>query len=88
MVETCVQRRDRRVERRPDAPIVPHVELACNPSSFAVYCGVRRSVLASFMQQLSASLCRDVMSADIDSDDDDDAGKSPGVTPLYRDCQR
>jgi len=55
--------------------VLPSVELACNPSSFAVYCGVRRSVLASFMQQVSASLChRDVTTAD--SDDDDDIVKS------------
>jgi len=57
---------------------VPSVELACNPSPFAVYCGIRRSVLASFMQSLSASLHRDVAAVDSDSDADvdDAAGRS------------
>lgn len=55
---------------------VPSVELTCNPSSFAVYCGVRRSVLASFMRHLSTSLRRDVAAVDSDSDADDETGRS------------
>jgi len=67
------------VEKRLELQSVPSVELTCNPSSFAVYCGVRRSVLANFIQHLSASLRRDVASVDSDSDaDDDEAGKSGG----------
>ena len=67
------------MERQPDTPPVPHVELTCNPSSFAVFCSVRRSVLASFMHQLSATLRRDVGTVDSDSDiDDNDASKSCG----------
>lgn len=73
------------MEREPDTPSVPHVELTCNPSSFAVYCGVRRSVLASFMQQLSASLRRDVSAVDSDSDiDDNDISKSCSDTATPR----
>jgi len=47
----------------------PTVQLACNPSSFAVYCAVRRTVLSRHMQQLSALLSQHDVS--IDSDDDD-----------------
>lgn len=71
------------MEKRLELPSVPSVELACNPSSFAVYSGVRRSVLASFMQHLSASLRRDVAVVDSDSDaDNDEAGRTGDTAAL------
>jgi len=76
------QRRDRHVERQLELQSVPHIELTPNASSFAVYCGVRRSVLTTLMQQLSASLRRDV---DTDSDAEDvDATKSSGDSTAAR----
>jgi len=79
------QRRDRQTDRQLHVQPVPTVELTCNPSSFAVYCGVRRSVLASFLQRLSASLCRDVTPVDDDSDvDDGDASRSCSDAALHR----
>jgi len=69
-------------QQRPDRPAVerpldvPSVELACNPSSFAVYCGVRRAVLVNLMHQLSATLRHTVADTDSDADNDEDAAVS------------
>jgi len=57
---------------------VPSVELACNPSPFAVYCGIRRSVLASFMHRLSASLRHGDVITSVDSDSETDADETAG----------
>ena len=77
------------LQRRADRPLsvqsVCNVELTCNPSSFSVYCAVRRSVLSSFMQQLSASLSQIVTSVESDSDiDADDVAKSCSDTSTHR----
>jgi len=83
-----VTRRERPVERRPDVQSVPSVELACNPSAFAVYSGVRQSVLASFVHRLTATLCHSDVDSHDDNDDNDEetaAGRScsdPAVSRL------
>ena len=52
---------------------IPELELAGNPSSFAVYSGVRQSVLTGLMQKLSASLHQSIASvAGTESDDESD----------------
>jgi len=67
------QRHEKQGESQADTVLLSSsgVSLARNPSSFGVYCSVRRSVLASVMRRRLSLSHRDVASA-ADSDDDSD----------------
>ena len=60
--------------QKAESGTVPELELVGNPSSFAVYSGVRQCVLTCLMRKLAAALQQSLNSfADSESDDETEA---------------